>query len=262
MAASGVSLGSSPVPFSAIPRLLDRAPASRPFSMAFQPIVDLENLRTVAYEALVRGPGNEPASSILSGGRSSGGRSSMDRACRLTAIEVASSLGLLATGADLAINVTVRPASNDIPSLPATMAAAGNAGLPLDRLILEVTEQERLTDPAQLERTVRPLRERGLRIALDDFGSGFAGLTLLASFRPDILKVDIALTREVQMRLASRVIVGSLVQICRDLDIQLIAEGIETAAQQHALEDLGVRYMQGHHFAEPAFEALPIWPAA
>ncbi len=279
MAASGVPLHSSPIPaslipepspppFSPHPRLLKSvgnarpAPAaSRPFSMAFQPIVDLEDTRIIAYEALVRGLGNQPAATILSAPHT-GGRASIDRACRLTAIEVACSLGVLATGADLAINVNARPASNNIPSLPATIAAADRAGLPLDRLILEITEEERIRNPAQLQRTVQHLRERGLRIAIDDFGAGFAGLTLLAAFHPDILKIDIALTRDIHQRHTSRVIIRSVLQICRDLDIQLIAEGIETSDQKHALEDLGVRYMQGHYFAEPAFEALPIWPAA
>ena len=186
----------------------------------------------------------------------------MDRACRLTAIEVASSLGILATGADLAINVSARAASNCLPNLPATVAAARLAGLPLSRLILEITEEERLRNPAQLTRTLQKLRDGGLRIAIDDFGSGFAGLGLLAAFHPDIVKIDIALTRGVHLHRASRVIVRSVVEICRDLDIQLIAEGVESSAQQQTLQDLGLRYMQGNLFAEPAFEALPLWPAA
>lgn len=265
MAASGVPVNLTSAPLSVYPGLPPASRVSpdisRPFSMAFQPIVDLENTRIVAYEALVRGLRNEPAASILSSVRV-GGRANIDRQCRLTAIEVASSLGVLATGADLAINVNARPASNEIPNLPATIDAAERAGLPLNRLILEITEQERIRKPAQLQRSIQHLRDHGLRIAVDDFGAGFAGLTLLAAFRPDILKIDIALTRDVQNRLASRVIVRSVVQVCRELNIQLIAEGIESPAQQHALQDLGIRYMQGHHFAAPAFEALPVWPAA
>ncbi len=227
--------------------------------MAFQPIVDLESCRVFAYEALVRGHQNEPASSILSGVRTTS-RVSIDRACRLAAIEVASALRVVETGASLAINVNLRSAYSDIPSLPATIAAAERAGLPLDRLILEVTEEERLRDPGQLQATLRSYRDRGLRIAIDDFGAGFAGLSLLAAFHPDILKIDIALTCDIHRRPASRVIVRSILQICRDLDLQLIAEGVEQRAELEALQDLGVRYMQGHYFALPAFEALPAWP--
>lgn len=234
---------------------------SRLFSMAFQPIVDLQTTRVVAYEALVRGLANEPAASILSGSRLSS-RAKIDRDCRCTAIEVASAVGLLESGADLSININARAASDDLASLAATAAAADCAGIPLSRLIFEITEQERLRNPVQLEESVRHLRERGLRIAIDDFGAGFAGLSLLTEFRPDILKVDIALTRDIHKRPASCAIVRAILQICVDLDIQLIAEGVEEAHQATVLEDLGVRYMQGNYFAEPAFEALPIWPAA
>jgi len=234
------------------------ASVGRPFSMAFQPIVDVENIRVIAYEALVRGNANEPASSILFAPRLS---ARIDRACSFTAIEVASSLGILDTGADLCINVNPRAAYNDIPSLSGTIAAAERSGLPLSRLVLEITEVERLRDPQRLQQTLGPYRDLGLRIAIDDFGSGFAGLSLLAAFHPDILKIDIALTRDIHERYPSRVIVKSIAQICRNLDVQLIAEGVEEARQVDVLQDLGIRYMQGHYFAEPAFEALPVWPA-
>lgn len=229
----------------------------RPFSMAFQPIVDLEAVRVIAYEALVRGNGNEPASSILYAPRIN---ARIDKACRLAAIEVASSLGVPETGADLCINVNPRAAYNDMPGLLETIAAAERAGLPPDRLVLEITEVERLRDPRKLQAVLRQYRDLGLRIAIDDFGSGFAGLTLLAAFHPDILKIDIALTRDIHERYASRIIVQSIARICRDLDIQLIAEGVEEQRQVDVLQDLGIRYMQGHHFAAPEFEALPVWP--
>lgn len=225
--------------------------------MAFQPIVDLQTARVIAYEALVRGNGNEPASSVLYAPRLS---ARIDRACRLTAIEVASSLGVLDTGADLCINVNPRAAYNDIPSLPTTIAAAERAGLPLHRLILEITEVERLRDPRRLEVLLGRYRDLGLRVAIDDFGSGFSGLSLLAAFHPDIIKIDIALTRKIQERYASRIIVQSIAKICRALDIQLIAEGVEDTCQVDVLQNLGIRYMQGNYFAAPAFEALPVWP--
>lgn len=233
--------------------------APRPFSMAFQPIVDLETARVIAYEALVRGHGNEPASTVLTV-QGVTDRISIDRACRLTAIDVACSLGVLGTGADLCINVNVRAASNDIPRLPATIAAAQRAGLPLKRLVIEISEEERLKNPRRLQSSLAKYRDLGLRVAIDDFGAGFAGLSLLSAFHPDMLKIDMALTRKIGQRHASRVIVQSIAHICRDLDIQLIAEGVEEAGQVEILQDLGIRYMQGHHFAAPAFEALPLWP--
>jgi EAL domain-containing protein (putative c-di-GMP-specific phosphodiesterase class I) len=231
----------------------------RAYSMAFQPIVNLAQGRVVAYEALVRGLENQPAAEVF-GKVADDRRAAMDQSCRVMAIDLAVSLGLLSTKADLCINFNPNTIYESAPVLERTIEAAVSSALPLTRVILEITEMEHLQDPDRLRSILRQYRSQGLRTAIDDFGAGFAGLTMLAAFQPDILKIDIALTREIHLRPISRTIVRGVAQICRDLNIQVIAEGVEQEAQVDALRNLGIFCMQGNYFARPAFEALPTWP--
>jgi len=96
----------------------------------------------------------------------------------------------------------------------------------------------------------------GFLTAIDDFGAGFPGLNLLADLQPDIIKLDMALIRNVDTDRARRSIVAAMVTATNDLGIRVIAEGIETAQEFAALRDLGIDLMQGYHFAKPAFQAL------
>ena len=229
------------------------------FSMAYQPIVDVRTTRVAGYEALLRGLENQSAASLLSP-IPDADRHGMEQACRVLAIRMAARLGLMETGADLSINFNPNHVYKTASCPARTVEAARQAEIPLSRIILEITEMERLRDPEHLRILMREYRSQGLRMAIDDFGSGFAGLSMLAEFQPDILKIDMALTRRIQERRASRVIVRGIVDICADLNIQVIAEGVEEMAQAEVLRDLGIRYMQGNYFGEPAFEALPKWP--
>lgn len=244
-----------------VPAASDAAVSVAPlaYTMAFQPVVDLDRSCVVAFEALVRGLENQPAADVFRH-ISPDLRPAMDQRCRILAIDLAVSLGLLATDADLCINFNPNAIHPSAPALEQTIAAAADSGLPLSRLILEITEMEHLNDPDQLRSILHRYRPQRLRTAIDDFGAGFSGLAMLADFQPDILKIDIALTREIHLRPASRAIVRGVTQICRDLDIHVVAEGIEEEHQVDVLRDLGIIYMQGNYFAEPGFEALPTWP--
>lgn len=252
-------LTSRPSTLANLPGCEDPHFSASAYTMAFQPIVDLLGPRVLAYEALVRGLENQSAARVFEQ-VSTEQRPAMDKRCRVMAVELAVSLGLLATGAALCINFNPNAIQPSIPALEQTLAAAVEHGLPLSRVILEITETESLRDPDRLRSLLLPYRKQGLRTALDDFGAGYAGLSTLAAFQPDILKIDIALTRSIHERHASRSIVRGIAQICADLDIHVIAEGIEEQPQVDTLQDLGIHCMQGNLFAAPAFEALPSWP--
>ena len=135
--------------------------------------------------------------------------------------------------------------------------------MPLENIIFEVTENEQVSDRAHLMNIFAEYRKHGLRTAIDDFGAGHAGLTLLAAFQPDVLKIDMELIRDIDQRRASRRIVQAIAEVCRDLNITVIAEGIETNNECSALIDLGIELFQGYLFAKPAFEnfATPTIPA-
>jgi EAL domain-containing protein (putative c-di-GMP-specific phosphodiesterase class I) len=224
--------------------------------MAFQPIVDLEIGAPFAYEALVRGTGGEPAGTIL-GRVTKENRYAFDQQCRVKAIETAVRVGILDTGAKLSINFLPNAVYSPKACIQLTVRTAAAVGFPTERLIFEFTENEQMAEPEHVAEIVRSYRAMGLGTALDDFGAGHAGLGLLARFQPDIIKLDMELVRGIDGSLARRVIVGAVTRMCRQLDIKLIAEGIETAEELTALRDLGIRYVQGYLIARPLFEGLP-----
>ena len=229
------------------------------FSMAFQPIVDLNRGVVMAYEALARGPEGQNAAFVLDHTLHNN-RYSIDQRCREKAIAVSSALGILDTGADLCVNFYPNAVYEPKQCLKRTLNAASVVGFPLTRIVFEITEVEQVRDHDHLRNIMKEYKAMGLRTAIDDFGAGHSGLNLLSGFQPDMIKIDRALVERIDERRASRTIVRLIVQACRDLGIQLIAEGIEREAEMQVLCDLDIHLMQGFYFARPEFERLPVWP--
>jgi EAL domain-containing protein (putative c-di-GMP-specific phosphodiesterase class I) len=111
---------------------------------------------------------------------------------------------------------------------------------------------------------ISPLLDKrhGMITAIDDFGAGHSGLNMLADFQPDVLKIDMALTRSINTDDIRAKIVGAIVGLCNSLHISVIAEGIETIEEAVALRALGVHLFQGYLFARPIIEQLPPVPAS
>jgi EAL domain-containing protein (putative c-di-GMP-specific phosphodiesterase class I) len=226
-----------------------------PFSMAFQPIVDVNTGKVFAYEALVRGERGESAGSIL-GQVTKANRYAFDQSCRVKAISLAAQLGLSDTCAQLSINFMPGAVYSPAACIQLTLATAREVGFPCDQIIFEITEAE-VIDRAHIRGIVEDYRHRGFKVALDDFGAGYCGLNLLADFPADIIKLDMDLTRNLPQRPTALAIVKLMVDLTRTLGSQLIAEGIETVDEYNALSRCGIHLMQGYLFAKPAFEALP-----
>jgi EAL domain-containing protein (putative c-di-GMP-specific phosphodiesterase class I) len=104
---------------------------------------------------------------------------------------------------------------------------------------------------------VNEIRARGVKVAIDDFGAGHSGLNLLANFQPDMVKLDMELVRDISRSGPRQAIVRAIIQVCFDLGIDFIAEGVECNDELRWFEDQGVTLFQGYLFARPAFEALP-----
>jgi EAL domain-containing protein (putative c-di-GMP-specific phosphodiesterase class I) len=228
------------------------------FKMAFQPIVDLANHRIWGYEALVRGMNGESAFSILSQ-VSDASRYRFDQAARVMAIETA---GRLFAGQDLRLSINFMPNAVYEPNacIQKSLAAAKRAGFPRSNLMFEFTENERMGDPAHVERIVETYRKLGFWTALDDFGAGYAGLALLSKLQPDLIKIDMELLRDIHLSRAKQVIVAGIVGIARALDIQVLGEGVESDEELTVLRAAGISLFQGYHFAKPALMALPDVP--
>ena len=232
------------------------------FTMAFQPIVDLRTRQLFAYEALVRGTDGASAASVLALVNDRN-RYRFDQACRIRAIELASRLGLQRIeGCKLSINFLPNAVYRPETCIRATLEAAEQFNFPLDRLMFEVTEVEQIDDPSHLKRIFDEYSKRGFTTAIDDFGAGYSGLNLLASFQPHIIKLDMALTRNIHSDVVRQAIVAGIIQVAVRLNIEVIAEGIESMDEREVLIGLGVRYMQGYLFAHPGFETLgePVFP--
>jgi PAS domain S-box-containing protein len=226
------------------------------FSMAFQPIIDVEARRVYAYEALVRGPGGESAYSVLAKVTDKN-RYAFDQACRVTAITLAKKLGVDKTQAKLCINFMPGAVYSPAACIRRTLDTARQVSFPLDRLVFELTEVEEVKDRAHLRSIFEEYRRHGFKMAMDDFGSGFCGLNLFVDLTPDILKLDIELTRNLPRSAVALATMRALVQLCETLGVTLIAEGVETPEEFYALQTCGVRLMQGYLLARPALEALP-----
>jgi EAL domain-containing protein (putative c-di-GMP-specific phosphodiesterase class I) len=122
--------------------------------------------------------------------------------------------------------------------------------------MFEFTEDEKL-DTAHVRNIIAVYKQQGFLTGLDDFGSGYAGLGLLADFQPDVIKLDMHLVRGVDGDPARRAIVAGIMHIARALRLTVLAEGVETAGEVSVLRAAGVTLFQGYYFARPAIERLP-----
>ncbi len=222
------------------------------FTMAFQPIINVERKEIFAQEALVRGLNRESAGSILSR-LTSQNLYKFDQMCRVKAVNLAARLNIESL---LSINFMPNAVYRPENCLRTTLKAAADNDFPVEQIIFEITEAERVSDNAHLKNIVTEYQRHGFKTALDDFGAGYAGLNLLSAFQPDIIKLDMELTRSIESSRVKQTIVKSIVGVCADLGITLIAEGIETREELETLRDFGIELFQGYLFAKPAFQSL------
>lgn len=259
-----VSVNSQIIPISRGP--CSDALALPPFSMAFQPIVNIETRTVFAYEALARGPSGEPAASVfkcLTPDAPPNLRYQLDRALRIRAIELGTALGIHERGAKLSINFMPGAIYDPETGLLSTLRAAQENNFPHQSIIFELLEDERISDLPHLRRIIAAFHKEGFHLALDDFGSAFSNLNILSEIVVDIVKLDAALIRDIHTSPRLRSILSHTVAMCASLGSTVIAEAIETPEEYHALRACGVTLMQGYLFARPAFEALPPvnWPS-
>ena len=225
--------------------------------MAYQPIVDANTRTIFAYEALVRGSNGEGADEVI-------GRVGpellyrFDQTCRVKAIATAATLGLQTR---LSINFAPNAVYEPATCIRLTLAAAERCNFDARLLVFEITESERITDIPRVVRIIKDYQGRGFLTAIDDFGAGYAGLNLLAEFQPDIVKLDMALIRNIDKDPVRQAITSGIVATCRQLGCVLLGEGVETADEYRVLRKMGVNLFQGFLFARPGLETLPAVPA-
>jgi len=238
---------------SAAPPPREEQQSEFPFSFAFQPIVDAVSRKVVSWEALVRGPWDEPAWHVLNQIQPLD-LPRFDQNARSAAIALAARLGI---DRPLHLNLVPRALDANPKTLLATIEAARQASLALDSLVLEVPEAQVVENRTRIAALLREVRSLGVRLAIDDFGATWAALTLLDDLEPEQIKLDIRLVRSVDRTGPRQAILRAIRRACYDLKIEVIAEGVETQAEYEFLQGQRIRLFQGYLFAKPAFEAFP-----
>lgn len=238
------------------PVSLDRA-LSRALTqlwVAYQPIVSWGNRAVIGYEALLRT--SEPAfggpQDLLAVADGLGRLHEVGRTVRA---RIAETIHQLPQSARLFVNVHARDL--DDPQLADSCAHFSGMA---HRIVLEITERASLSSVEDLAQRLKTLKQVGFRIAVDDTGAGYGGLTTFAHLEPDVVKLGMNLVRGVDREPRKQVVVRSIVHLCAELRIVVVAEGVETPAERAALAELGCDAMQGHLFAKPdrGFPA-PVW---
>lgn len=212
--------------------------------IAYQPIVQYSTQSVVAYEALLRSsePKLPQPEAILSAAERLGRLPALGRAVRRS---VGTTVG--PTDVPLVfVNLHPRDLLDDElfeRSSPLAQIAP--------RVVLEVTERASLHEVGDVRDRIAGLRGLGFRIAIDDMGAGYAGLTSIAQLEPDVMKIDMSLVRDIDREDTKRKLVASMTSLCREMQLQVVAEGVETAAERDSLARLGCDLMQGYLFARP-----------
>lgn len=211
--------------------------------IVYQPIVDLGTRARIGVEALARF-GSIPARSP---DRWFSDATAFELGSQLevrTLQEALRGLPKIHDGAFLAVNASHRAAvsSGFVERLDGIE----------DRIVLEITEHEAIDDYGALAEGLAPLRERGLRVAVDDVGAGYASLRHALQLAPDMVKMDISLTRGIDRDTGRRALAAALISFAEETSMAIVAEGIETVGELETLRQLGVRYGQGFHLGHPA----------
>jgi EAL domain-containing protein (putative c-di-GMP-specific phosphodiesterase class I) len=234
---------------------------SREVRMVYQPLVDMSERRVIGYEALTRLPGGQFRSPdlVFKVASDLGVLWNLERLCRQRALETLPPLS-----GDQRLFINVEPDSFYDPWLRSTefLDELANVGLEPSRVVLELTERAAVKDYVAMREVLREVRKLGYPLALDDVGSGYAGLQTIAEIRPDYLKMDMALIRNLHLDPIRRELIRTVRTFADSTGTILVAEGVETVAELETLADTGVRCVQGFLFARPdSPPEIPDWSA-
>ena len=219
-------------------------------STVYQPVVDVVARRVIGFEALTRLPQAqfETPDVLFKAANEQGVLWSLERLCRKRALE---HLPQLEEGQLLFLNI--EPDSMHDPELRDSefLDEIKRAGLDPRSLVLEVTEHAAVKDFAALRKVIDDIRALGFRLAMDDVGAGYSGLQTIAEIRPDYIKVDMTLVRDMHLDRFKRELITTIRRFTDNTGIILVAEGVENVAELQSLTEAGVRCAQGFLFARP-----------
>ncbi|MBM7519935.1 putative bifunctional diguanylate cyclase/phosphodiesterase [Nocardioides nitrophenolicus] len=220
----------------------------------YQPQLDVATMRISGVEALVRW--RHPVQGVISpvsflpAARRAGLMPTLSAVVARQAVR--DHHRRLQAGLDLRVAVNCAPTELLSQAfLPQLYAAMDESGVPAEGVVLEVTEDSFLGDPQHTRDVLQDLRSHGVQVSIDDYGTGFSSLTYLRNLPVQELKIDRSLVRNVSADSRSRMIVASTIQLAHALDMRIVAEGVENAADLEVLIEMGIDTVQGYHLASP-----------
>jgi EAL domain-containing protein (putative c-di-GMP-specific phosphodiesterase class I)/CheY-like chemotaxis protein len=222
---------------------ITRAVSGRGWHLVYQPIAELETRTVVGFEALTRFtmPPERPPDAWFKEAAAVG----LGVELELVVVESAlRSLRRLPVDTYLSLNVSHRTAlSQELVTLLRPRDP--------EQIVVEITEHERVDDYEDLGTALGLLRKLGVRVAIDDAGAGFASLRHILDIRPDVIKLDVGLTRGIDVDAGRRALAAALISFGDQMGVQIVAEGIETTEELEILRGLGARYGQGYYLGRP-----------
>jgi EAL domain-containing protein (putative c-di-GMP-specific phosphodiesterase class I) len=214
-------------------------------SSVFQPIVELASGDVLMYEALTR----FSAESGLNTAQWFEEAVDLDMSIDLEIATLARTISALAEHDDQTLTVAVNVSPETLLSF---LLAPTLGNIDPSRVVIEITEHAEIKDYAKTKATIEKFRRSGGRLAIDDAGAGFASMRHIVDLQPDLIKLDISMVRNIHEDRARRAMAAGLISFAREMDAEVVAEGIETMEELEALRELGAHMGQGFVLARPA----------
>lgn len=218
----------------------------------FQPIFDIRKNEIYGYECLSRGIREDgsimPPNVMFDAAKKTDMLFNLDRQCRLAALRHAKDKNI---SKNIFINFTPTAIYNPEFCLRDTVKMAQELSYSFDRIVFEVVESERLDNISHLKTIFDFYIRMGFRVALDDVGSGYSSLNMLAQLRPHFVKIDMELIRDIHNDSTKKVIVSSLCRIAKEIGSITLAEGIEVEEELNVVKELGIDLAQGYLLGKP-----------
>jgi EAL domain-containing protein (putative c-di-GMP-specific phosphodiesterase class I) len=234
------------------PLSLDAILEAGQLQAVFQPIAATAGLGIVGYEGLIRGPAGstlESPAALFAAARAAGRERELERAClqtvwsRFTALDLP---GRLFANTSAAVLLAPRAQRRELVEELGELAGQGGS------VVIEITEEQAVTDYPRLRRIARQLGRHGFLLAIDDLGAGFASLRLWLELRPSYVKIDMVFVRDIARDPVKQAFLGAIRDVARACGTKVIAEGIETLDELDTVRALGIDYAQGYFLARPS----------
>lgn len=234
----------------------------RRIKIVYQPLISLSSGENIGYEALSRGPENSRLASpnvLFPLAENAGLLYPLEKICREQAI-----LGLPKISDTEKLFLNINPQVINDPNFASgiTLELLKKIGLLPKNVVFEITERTSIKDFVSFEKTLQHYREQGFLIAIDDAGAGYSSLQAIAELKPDFIKIDISLIKDIDKNEVKQSLLETFNVFAKKINAKIIAEGIETAEELQELVEMGIDYGQGYFLARPAYPIPQISPQA